>query len=370
MDDLDQVRAALGYDRINVWGGSYGTTAGLEYLRRHGDHVRTLTLVAVVPPSFRVPLPFAHTVQKSLETLFARCAVDAPCHAAYPKLREEFEAVLARLSRTPVTFRFTSPPSIKDPVEVTLSADMFGDFLRRILYAMPGVSLMPMALHSAYNGDFEMFARLCYELSIRSQPDIPFGMYFSILCNESFPFISNGESAAIAKGTYIGDSRVRTQRAMCVDWPNAHVPKTFVEPVKSDRPVLLFSGQLDPAAQPEYATEAARHLPHSRHVIVRNGSHGLGGPCLAKITAQFIDSGSADGLDTSCVDEMQLPPFRLRDPQHSGMTAQALADYAGTYEPSPGFAYVFHREGGLMMLKAPGAPNEVALSRCRKTECT
>lgn len=361
MDDLDEVRAALGYERINVWGGSYGTTAGLEYLRRHAGHVRTLTLVAVVPPSYRVPLPFAHTVQKSLETLFARCAADAPCHAAYPKLREEFEALLDRLAKAPVTFRFTSPPSIKDPIEVTLSRDMFGDYLRRILYAMPGISLLPMALHSACHGDFEMFARLCYELSIRSQPDIPFGMYFSILCNESFPFISDGESAAMAKGAYIGDFRVRAQRAMCVDWPNAHVPKSFVEPVQSDRPVLLFSGELDPAAQPEYAAEAARHLPHSRHVVVRNGSHGLGGPCPTRITAQFIDSGSADGLDTSCVEEMQLPPFRLRDPKQSGMTAKAMAGYAGTYEPAPGVGYVFRAEGGLMLLKMPGAPGEAAL---------
>lgn len=361
MDDLDEVRAALGYERINVWGGSYGTTAGLEYLRRHGDRVRTLTLVAVVPPSFRVPLPFAHTVQKSLETLFARCAADAPCHTAFPKLQAEFEAVLDRLAKAPVTFRFTSPPSIKDPVEVTLSRNMFGDFLRRVLYTIPGITLMPMAIHSAYNGDFEMFARLCYELSIRTQPEIPYGMYYSILCNESFPFISESESAAIAKGTYIGDFRVREQRAICVDWPNAHVPKSFVEPVKSDRPVLLFSGELDPAAQPEYAAEAARYLPHSRHVISRNSSHGIGGPCALKITTQFLDSGTVDGLDTSCVDEIRLPPFRLRDPKQSGMSAKAMADYAGTYEAAPGADYVFRADAGLLLVKFPGAPNEIAL---------
>jgi hypothetical protein len=296
-----------------------------------------------------------------VETLFARCAADALCHGAFPKLREEFEAVLGRLTKAPVTFRFTIPPSIPDPIEVTLSADMFGDFLRRILYTVPGISLMPMAVHSAYNGDFETFARLCYELSIRTQPDIPFGMYFSILCNESFPFISDGESAAIAKGTYTGDFRVRAQRAMCVDWPDAHVPKSFVEPVKSDRPVLLFSGELDPAAQPEYAAGAAKYLPHSRHVVARNGSHGLGGPCITTITSQFIDNGSADGLDTSCVAEMPMPPFRLRDPKHSGMTAKALAEYAGTYSPGSGYGYIFRVEGGLMMLKAPGAPSEVAL---------
>jgi len=361
MDDLDEVRAALGYDRINVYGGSYGTTAGLEYLRRHGDHVRTLTLDAVVPPSFRVPLPFARTVQKSMETLFARCAADTACDEAFPRLQAEFEVVLDRLAKAPVTFRFSSPPSIPEPVEVTLSRDMFGDFLRRIMYVPVGISLMPLAIHNAHNGDFEMYGRLCYELSIRTQDDIPWGMYFSILCNESFPFISEAETAAIARGAYVGDFRVREQRAMCKDWPEAGVPKSFVEPVRSDRPVLLLSGAFDPAAQPEYAAEAAKYLPHSRHVVARNGSHGSGGACRVRLMSQFIDKGTVDGLDTSCVDQISLPPFRTHDPKHSGMTAKMMADYAGTYEPMPGVAYTVRVQSGLLLLQPPTAPAGIAL---------
>jgi pimeloyl-ACP methyl ester carboxylesterase len=361
MDDLDEVRAALGYERINVYGGSYGTTAGLEYLRRHGDHVRTLTLDAVVPPSFRVPLPFAHTVQKSMETLFARCGTDAACHEAFPHLQAEFEAVLDRLTKAPVTFRFSSPPSIPEPIEVTLSRDMFGDFLRRIMYVPAGISSMPLAIHNAYNGDFEMYARLCYELSIRTQGDIPWGMYFSILCNESFPFISDVESAAIARGTYIGDFRVLEQRAMCKNWPQAGVPKSFVEPVRSDRPVLLLSGAFDPASQPEYAAEAPKYLTHSRHVVARNSSHGLGGGCGVRLMSKFIDEGTVDGLDTSCVDQISLPPFRTHDPKHSGMTAKMMAEYAGTYEPASGVAYTVRVQSGLLLLQPPTAPAEIAL---------
>ena len=362
MDDLDAVRAALGYETVDVWGGSYGTTAGLEYLRRHGDHLRTLTLVAVVPPSFRVPLPFAHTVQKSMEALFARCAEDAACHEAFPRLREEFETVLDRLGKQPAHFRLASPPSLVEPVEVTLSRDMFGDFLRRILYGLPGISLMPLAIHNAYNGDFGMFALLCYEMSIRTQPEIPWGMYFSILCNESFPFISDAESAAIAKGTYIGDFRVREQRAACQDWPDAHVPKSFLEPVRSDRPVLMISGEMDPAAQPEYAAEAAKYLPHGRRVVIRNGSHGAGGAgCIMKMVGDFVERGSADGLDTSCVGRIPLLPFRVRDPKQAGMTAQMMAEYSGSYEPAPGATYQVRTVGGVLLLKPPAAPTEITL---------
>ena len=361
MDDLDEVRAALGYSQINVWGGSYGTTAALDYLRRHPDHVRTVTVEGVVPPSFRVPLPFPRTVQKSIEGVFERCAADDKCHAAYPHLQDEFEAVLERLGKTPVTFKFASPPSLKQPVEVTLTRDMFGDFLRRILYTLPGISLMPPAIHSAYNGDFTLYARMCYEFSISSQNDIPFGMYLSILCNESFPFIPDDEVARISKGSYIGDFRIRAQREMCVGWPNANVPKSFIEPVRSDKPMLLLSGELDPAAQPEYAAEATKYLSHSKHIIARNGSHGQMGRCTINLTVKFIDTGLTEGLDASCVDQIPLPPFKLSDPSQVSIPAKTLAEYAGSYELGPRATVSITLDGGQLTLLFPGADVGLAL---------
>lgn len=359
MDDLDEVRGALGYDQINVWGGSYGTTAALDYLRRHPDHVRTVTVDGVVPPSFRVPLPFPHTVQKSMQGLFARCAADARCHAAFPRLQEEFETVLDRLGKAPVTVKFTSPPSLSQPVEVTLTRDMFADFLRRIVYGLSGISLMPAAIHSAYGGNFELYARMCYEYSIQSQNEIPFGMYFSILCNEGFPFINEDEVAQVSRGTYTGDFRIRSQREMCVGWPNANVPKSFIDPVRSDKPVLLLSGALDPAAQPEYAAEEAKYLLHSKHVIVQNGSHGQAGPCIIGLTKQFIERGTTEGLDISCVDKIALPAFKLRDPNQVAIPAKTLMEYTGNYEPQPGVTIGVTLDGSLLMIQPAGFPKTV-----------
>jgi pimeloyl-ACP methyl ester carboxylesterase len=64
VDDVDDVRAALGYDRINVQGGSYGSFAALEYMRRHRSNVRTAVLEGVVPPDARLPLSFAATPRR------------------------------------------------------------------------------------------------------------------------------------------------------------------------------------------------------------------------------------------------------------------------------------------------------------------
>ena len=84
MDDLDEVRAALGYDKINLYGGSYGSTAALAYLRQYPQRVRTATVAGVAPPDMKLPLPFGKGVQKALEHVFADCAADEKCRAAFP----------------------------------------------------------------------------------------------------------------------------------------------------------------------------------------------------------------------------------------------------------------------------------------------
>jgi hypothetical protein len=187
-------------------------------------------------------------------------------------------------------------------------------------------------------------------------------MYFSILCNESFPFLSDDEVARISKGSYTGDFRIRAQREMCAGWPNANTPKSFVEPVRSDKPVLLLSGELDPAAQPEYAAEAAKYLSHNKHIIVRNGSHGQFAPCITKIMVQFLDAASTGGLDTSCVDQIPLPAFKLGPIlSQAAIPVKTLAEYAGTYELMPGTTASVTLDGSQLTLMFGGAPEGLAL---------
>ncbi len=96
MDDLDEVRAALGYDRINIYGTSYGTRAALVYVRQHGDRVRAIVLKAVAPPTMRGTMHYARDTERSLEQLFQACAADSACSAAFPQLERGFREVLAR----------------------------------------------------------------------------------------------------------------------------------------------------------------------------------------------------------------------------------------------------------------------------------
>ena len=95
VDDLDDVRAALGYERINLWGGSYGTRAALVYARRHPDRVRSVILDGAAPFEIKLPLYNAWGAQRALDRLTGRLPGGPECRAAFPRFREE----LARCSR-------------------------------------------------------------------------------------------------------------------------------------------------------------------------------------------------------------------------------------------------------------------------------
>jgi len=143
VDDVDEVRAALGYPQVNIMGGSYGTRPVLVYLRRHPDRVRTAILDGVVPTHDRAPLFFARSTQKALDGLVAECAGDAGCARVFPRFQEEIAAVLARAEREPARVRLTDPRTGK-PYEVRLSRSGVAQTLRYMLYDPASASELPL----------------------------------------------------------------------------------------------------------------------------------------------------------------------------------------------------------------------------------
>ncbi len=147
MDDVDDVRAALGYDQIHLYGESYGATAEQVYILRHGEHVRTASLAGGslldVPMFERYPI----SSQNALEFMFARCDADEICHSAFPDLRQELAGALARLNRAPVTLPITDP-STGQPV--LLTPEFFRTTVHGALVSTPtdcpGAAIYPLGL--------------------------------------------------------------------------------------------------------------------------------------------------------------------------------------------------------------------------------
>lgn len=335
VDDVDEVRAALGYPQVDAVGGSYGTRAVLVYLRRHPDRVRAAILHGVVPTHDRSPLFFARGAQKALDGRAAECAADPACARAFPRFKEEVAEILARAEREPVRVQLTDPKSGK-PYEIRLSRGGVAQAVRSMLYNPSDAAELPLRVHLAAQGDWKPLAETAASYARGLTSDISEGYFLSVTCAEDVPFIRDEEIPAAVAGTFLGDFRIRNQRAACAEWPVAKVPESFQRPVVSDVPSLVIAGELDPATPPEDGDRAARALRHSRYVLVPGGGHGLDGltgqECINTLWIKTIEDGSVDRLDTSCVAKMKRPAFALSlgDPEVAVSRAD-LEPLVGTY---------------------------------------
>lgn len=310
MDDLDDVRAWLGYERINLFGTSYGTRAALVYLRQHPERVRTVTILGVVPTYLRMPMYHAQAAVRAMDLLLRQCEQDTACHQAFPQIRDDWINLLAQLERAPAQLQY--PPADKSAeATVEIQRGVFAEKIRIWMYGRDQASRIPLIIHQAAHGDWAPFLHAAIAPSI---PDfIADGMYLSVTCAEDVPFIDQEEAARLNAGNPFGNYRVFQQTRACGMWPRAKIPDNFREPVSSNVPVLIFSGNMDPVTPPQRGEEVASNLPNSRHVIIPQAGHGVDGltdpGCLDRLIMEFMEKGDAKNLDVSCVDRMAPPPF-------------------------------------------------------------
>jgi pimeloyl-ACP methyl ester carboxylesterase len=313
MDDLDEARAALGYEKINLLGGSYGTYAGFVYMRQHPDRVRTAILEGVTTVDAKIILPFAKGVEHSLERMFTDCAADKDCNTAFPTLRAEFKEVAGKLEKQPAVFEASNLLTGKRE-SVTLSRNVFAEQVRMMLYIPIYWRWLPILIHEANANNFGPFASIAHANIAGLTGQLAGGMSLSVMCAEDVPFITEEEIKSHTAGTFYGDYRARTSSTACEQWPRAKVPASFTEPVKSDIPILMITGDLDPVAPPWLAAGAARLLPNGRHISIPNTGHHFRFECTDNLFVEFLSKASAKALDDSCVKEIERPPFVTKLP--------------------------------------------------------
>src|SRR3954453_23430330 len=136
------------------------------------------------------------------------------------------------------------------------------------------------------------------------------GLLFSVVCAEDAPAIAEGEMEREARNTFLGAWVGRVFEKTCKIWPREELPSGYREPVRSDKPVLLLSGELDPVTPPSWAAEAAKTLPNSLQIVVPGVGHGatvVG--CVPGLVARFLAAGSLAQLDPACAQAQLRPPF-------------------------------------------------------------
>jgi pimeloyl-ACP methyl ester carboxylesterase len=313
MDDLDEVRDAMGCDRINLIAGSYGTIAAQVYMRRHPEHIRSVFMLGVAAPGFKQPLPFARAAQHALDLLFTDCDADPDCRKNFPKLREEFDAVLARFNSAPVETTLIQPvDNSRKTIRITRAN--FVERIRFMLYTTVGARQLPFIIHRAYLNDYLPFESAAIGFSVGGV--LARGMYLSVTCAEGVPFITDQDLATETQNTFLGPGRVQAHIAACKEWVRGAVPSGYTDFVKSDAPVLLVEGELDAASPPWFADSIIKYFPHGREVKIRYLGHQFDRKCIPGMLKEFVEKGSAEGLDTTCTEKIRRPPFATNLPSN------------------------------------------------------
>ncbi len=309
VDDFDEIREALGYAKINLRGGSYGTRAALVYMRRHPDTIRSASLQGIQPISYRNPLPHARSAQDALDLIFEEIRSTPRYREAFPGIEAKFEETLKRLEDEPATVPVAHPATGEEH-EITLDRNAFAEAVRLQLYAMESNRRLPLMLLRAHAGDYRELAGAGLAMNRAVKDAIAWGMLICVTGSEDIARIDPDEIEAACAGTFLGEVRVRDQMAVAAIWPHGTVDEDFAEPVKVDVPVLLFSGTHDPSTAPKWGAEAASHLPNSLHVVVPSG-HGVFGGAVRRLDRAFLEEGSVEGLDLSEVEALTVPPLAL-----------------------------------------------------------
>jgi pimeloyl-ACP methyl ester carboxylesterase len=305
--DVEDLRRVLGYEQVNLYGISYGSRLALEVMRRHPAGVRSVILDSVYPMGADIYADGAINAQRAFDTLFAGCAADDECRAAYPDLESHFYDLVDRLERTPY-----KAASIFGLGGSDVDGEMLIQLLFNRMYVTWNLAGLPASLETFWRGELGELDRWVEELLFPGPPlnllGISVGAYYSVQCAESLPFIDNARLGTVDPGVkpvVAGAMDWQYLIDNCAAWDVPPAPAEFNRPVVSDIPTLLFAGTYDPITPPAWAERAADTLSASHVVIVPGMGHGVVDVdwCIQGIVERFLDR-PADAVRAGCVADL------------------------------------------------------------------
>jgi pimeloyl-ACP methyl ester carboxylesterase len=315
MDDLDEVRQALGYDKINLVGYSYGATAAQYYLRQFESHVRTMTIgdsSLLDTPVFEL---WAKNTQQALDKIFDLCLNDAACQASFPELKAEFNGLLDRLAAQPETLTYTDPYT-QQQASITLTADYFAALIQHLMKDAKNDTKLPIFIHRAYlDNDWQGFINF-YANEGGAEWWGDQLMERVIRCSEKWASFGPVAVAELSTGSFIAGwdiSLAETQSLACKYTPMGETPEGQTLQSGSQVPILILNSDLDPIDPPKNMVGADQLWPNSLALILPYQSHSISNMdainCWWSIQNDFIQSGSVEGFDTSCLQSLKPPTF-------------------------------------------------------------
>ncbi|WP_417350141.1 alpha/beta hydrolase [Ferrimonas sp.] len=299
LKDFEAIRQHLGIDRWHLYGISYGTRMAQLYMRHHPQAVQTVTLDGVVPMDQPV-VTISDAVARASMQLFEECRQDPHCHQQFGDIEQKLGTVLSRLAAKPVELQVTDPLSAA-PATFLVTPTKLQSAVRMALYSPSSRALVPFTIDQAWRGNFQPLLGM----QVTSEEDgfgIALGMHLSVICAEDQPRLTAKEARRLSNASLTGKNMVNLFSTACTLWQVPAATAEFGEPLTSEIPTLLLSGEKDPATPPSWGIKAQAGLSNSLHLIAPYATHGVAfQSCAPRIIRAFIDSGSIESLETDCL---------------------------------------------------------------------
>jgi pimeloyl-ACP methyl ester carboxylesterase len=304
--DIEQVRLALGYARINVWGGSYGTRLGQAYARAYPAQLRALVLDGVAAPDQVIPAG-GRDGQAALDALFRQCAAEPACQRAFPSVRAEFAALAEQVAAGKVNVEIADPRTA-EPVKLAMTSARFLGTVHSILYSPSDSRRLPFLIHSAAQGRWAPFvARRNAAADFAADGSNALVLHLAVICAEDLPRLTPALRADDASALTV--PMLERLPALCRAINVAPVP--LAAPTMIEAPVLMLSGALDPVTPPRRAEAAGKHMAHAQHLVVANAGHGISQlGCTPRLLREFLDN-PGQPVKADCLKEIPVPAFQL-----------------------------------------------------------
>ncbi|MDE2774663.1 MAG: alpha/beta fold hydrolase [Chloroflexota bacterium] len=312
--DIVNVLRALGYERWNLVGVSYGSRLALAMMRDYPETIRSVILDSVYPPQADIYIDAYYHGERAMQALFAACAHSERCNARYPNLEAVFRALYEGLNQTPMIATY-KPPRFQT-LKIEISGYRLYDWVFSWLYEVNSIQQIPKLIYDLDRGFTQSAVGLgvAFEANMTS---LSLGMHYTVQCQEEYDSALNRDYYSMVEahphlGGYLRYpvEGVGTLSRLCGLWQAEPRPLAVNDPVASDIPALLLSGNYDPITPPAYADMASETLTTAYNIVLPHVGHGVlrSHRCAVDIALEFINAPQSEP-DSGCIAQTQPIAF-------------------------------------------------------------
>jgi pimeloyl-ACP methyl ester carboxylesterase len=318
--DLEELRKALGAQKLVLWGISYGTHLAVATARYHPRSIDRLILAGIEGPDDTYKLP------SDQQTLMEEIARLAALDGRHPDLLGAINRLMRELEARP------KPATLTHPVNNQTATFVFGKLdlqavLANMLFAPETFAGMPDFVSRLEQGDWTALGLVAAPLRFGSGQS---AMSVAMDCASGITAAKKQRIAAEAKRTVLGDAINAPFPEVCAGIDVADAGDEFRGPLVSDVPALLISGTLDGRTRPRQAEELRMTMPNAAHLVIENAGHSdplfLSTPKILEAMKAFLRGEPLPERYVSAPPARFLPVRKV-----ANVSEDVLARYTGVY---------------------------------------